>query len=124
VDDATKDALERARRRLDRLDLYPRPVATRFVRVFVVPWLFRAPWFRRYDGYALHGTILLRRPLAHHDDDLLVHELCHVWQMQHRPFRMPLSYLVRGYAGNPYEAEAERAIALTRVPSDVDSAGR
>jgi hypothetical protein len=72
------------------------------------------PWFRRFDGYSAHGTILLRRPLEPADDDLLTHELCHVWQMQHRPFAMPLSYLVRGYAANPYEAEAERAVELSR----------
>jgi hypothetical protein len=114
VDDCTRQALDRARRRLDRLDLYPRPVGTRHVRVLVVPWLFRLPWFRRFDGYAAHGTILLRRRLAPADDDLLVHELCHVWQMQHRPVGMPLSYLVRGYATNPYELEAERAVAATR----------
>jgi len=29
-----------------------------------------------------------------------------VWQMQHHPLRMPLSYLLRGYADNPYETEA------------------
>jgi hypothetical protein len=46
-------------------------------------------------------------------DDLLTHELCHVWQMQHHPVRMPLSYL-GGYEGNPYEAEARRAVELTR----------
>jgi hypothetical protein len=34
--------------------------------------------------------------------------------MQHRPLAMPLSYLVRGYAGNPYELEAERAVSATR----------
>jgi hypothetical protein len=31
--------------------------------------------------------------------------------MQHHPLRMPLSYLVRGYTHNPYEAEARRAAA-------------
>ena len=110
----TRDALERARERLDRLDLYPRPVGTRHVRVLVAPRLFRLPWLRRFDGYAAHGTILLRRPLEPGDDDLLTHELCHVWQMQHRPLRMPLSYLVRGYVRNPYEREAGRAVELTR----------
>ncbi len=104
--------LARGKERLDRLDLYPRPVSLRGVRVLVVPWLFRLPWFRRFDGYALHWTILLREPPA--DEDLLVHELCHVWQMQHRPVRMPLSYLVRGYAANPYELEARRAVEGTR----------
>jgi hypothetical protein len=57
--------------------------------------------------------ILLRRPVEEISDDLLVHELCHVWQMQHRPLRMPLSYLVRGYAKNPYEVQARRAAEVT-----------
>ena len=107
-------ALVRAKARLDRLDLYPRPVSLRHVRVRVVPSLFRLPWFRRFDGYAVHGTILLRRPLSGGDDDLIVHELCHVWQMQHRPLAMPLSYVVSGYAGNRYELEARRAVEATR----------
>jgi hypothetical protein len=80
------------------------------VRVFTVPWLFRLPWFRRFDGYALHETILLRGEAS---DDLLVHELCHVWQMQHRPVRMPLSYLLSGYWNNPYERQAREAVRLT-----------
>jgi hypothetical protein len=110
---ARKASLRRAKARLDTLDLYPRPVGLRFVRVLVVPPLFRLPWFRRFDGYALHGTILLRaEPEA--DDDLLCHELCHVWQMQHRPLAMPLSYLVTGYGRNPYEAEARCAVDATR----------
>jgi hypothetical protein len=104
--------LERAKDRLDRLDLYPRPVSLRGVRVLVLPSLFRLPWLRRFDGYALHWTILLREPPA--DEDLLVHELCHVWQMQHHPVRMPLSYLLTGYEANPYEQEARRAVELTR----------
>ena len=86
-------------------------VSLRGVRIWVVPWLFRLPWFRRFDGYALHGTILLR---CEGDDDLLCHELCHVWQMQHRPLAMPLSYLVAGYDGNRYEAEARGAVEATR----------
>lgn len=104
--------LNRAKARLDRLELYPRPVSLRGVRMLVVPGLFRLPWFRRFDGYALHWTILLREPPG--DEDLLVHELCHVWQMQHHPLRMPLSYLVTGYDANPYEAEARRAVEQTR----------
>ncbi len=47
-------------------------------------------------------------------NDLVTHELCHVWQMQHKPFSMPLSYL-RGYANNPYELEARSAVTTTRV---------
>jgi hypothetical protein len=80
--------------------------------MLVVPWFFRLPWLRRFDGYALHGTILLRSPDA--DDDLVVHELCHVWQMQHRPVRMPLSYLLSGYWDNPYERQARAAVERTQ----------
>ena len=85
------------------------------VRVFVWPWLFRLPWFRRFDGYAAWWTVVLRRPPDPAAEDLVTHELCHVWQMQHRPLRMPLSYLRTGYARNPYEAEANRAVELTKT---------
>ena len=103
------------------MDLYSRPVDLRRVRVLVLPRLFRLPWFRRFDGYAAWPLILLRRPLAAFPDgdDLLCHELCHVWQMQHRPLRMPLSYLRAGYAGNPYEAQARAAVDATRGPAFV-----
>jgi hypothetical protein len=57
------------------------------------------------------NLILLRGRRLMADEDLICHELCHVWQMQHRPVRMPLSYLKLGYARNPYEAEARRAAA-------------
>jgi len=114
VDRETREAVARARRRLDRLDLYPRPVGTRYLRVLVVPWLFRLPWFRRFDGYAAWGTVLLREPPGRAGDDLVCHELCHVWQMQHRPLAMPLSYVARGYSRNPYELEARRAVEETR----------
>jgi hypothetical protein len=109
VDDAKRAALARAKARLDRLDLYSRPVSLRCVRIWVVPWLFHLPWFRRFDGYSAHWTILLRSDELLGSDDLVTHELCHVWQMQHRPLRMPLSYVVRGYAENPYEREARKA---------------
>ena len=82
------------------------------MRVVVAPWLFRLPWFRRFDGYALHGTILLRSSDA--SDDLVTHELCHVWQMQHRPLAMPCSYLLTGYRANPFEQQARGAVAATR----------
>jgi hypothetical protein len=114
VDDAARAALARAKARLDRLELYPRPVSTRDVRILVVPWLFRLPWFRRFDGYAAHRTILLRSRGLLADDDLVTHELCHVWQMQHRPVAMPLSYLLLGYERNPFEAEARAAVEQTR----------
>jgi hypothetical protein len=109
VDDAKRVALARAKARLDRLDLYPRPVSLRGVRIWVVPLLFRLPWFRRFDGYSAHWTILLRSHALLADEELVAHELCHVWQMQHRPLRMPLSYALHGYGGNPYEREAREA---------------
>ena len=108
MDTEKRDALGRAKARLDRLAFYPRPVSLRGVRVFVVPPLFRLPWFRRFDGYALHRTILLRSRELLADGDLVAHELCHVWQMQHHPLRMPLSYLLVGYEDNPYEREARQ----------------
>jgi hypothetical protein len=115
VTDAARAALERARTRLDRLDLYPRPVRIARVRVEACPPLFALPWFRRFDGYATHRLILLRRGVRDREqDDLITHELCHVWQMQHLPLRMPLSYLRSGYDRNPYEDEARRAVELTR----------
>jgi hypothetical protein len=90
-------------------------VRTDRVHVLTLPWLFRLPWFRRFDGYAMWETILLREPLHETDDDLFCHELCHVWQMQHHPVRMPLSYLRTGYDANPFEAEARRAVNASGV---------
>ena len=113
VDGERRQALEAAKARLDRLDLYPRPVSLQRVRLVVAPRLFRLPWFRRFDGYATHIAIFVRSPAHLADGDLVTHELCHVWQMQHRPVRMPLSYLVAGYAANPYELEARRAAEET-----------
>jgi hypothetical protein len=108
-------ALERARARLDRLNLYPRPVRIDRVRVVTVPWLFKLPFMRRYSGYTLIRTILLRRPLAETSDDLLTHELCHVWQMQNAPWRVIFAFFTHRYTTNPYEAEARRAVAETRT---------
>jgi hypothetical protein len=112
--------LARAKARLDGLDLYPEPVDMRGVRIVVAPWLFRIPGFRRFHGYATRHLILLRQPTA--DEDLVVHELCHVWQLQFRPVRVWLSYARpstfsrdrRRYRANRYEAEARRAVELTR----------
>ena len=106
------ERLQRAKARLDRLDWWPRPVRIEHVRLVASPWLFRLPWLSRFDGYALHTAILIRS--ADVSDDLVVHELCHVWQMQHRPLRMPLSYLATGYAANRYERQARAAVAATR----------
>jgi len=74
---------------------------------------------RRYDGYALPWTILLRdRPgWATASDDLICHELCHVWQMQHHPLRVFWAWLTEPYEQNPFEVEARRAVEHTRMPS-------
>jgi hypothetical protein len=111
------DKLARAKARLDTLDLYPRPVRMRRVRLVSAPWLFQLPWFRRFDGYTMWDLILVRAPVADAGDDLVTHELCHVWQMQHHPLGMPLSYLYRGYRDNPNEVEARRATDVTRDQS-------
>jgi hypothetical protein len=108
-------AIARAKARLDTLDLYPEPVRVGRVRILVVPWLFRLPWFRRFSGYTMWDLILLRRPLAEVSEDLIVHELCHVWQMQHHPLAMPLSYVYKGYRDNPHEVEARAAAEGTRA---------
>ena len=107
------EALKRAKRRLDSLALYPRKVRVGRVRIVVAPALFRLPWFRNFDGYATHFVIFVRRSDV--GDDLITHELCHVWQMQHKPFAMPISYLYHGYERNPYELEARRAAAATQA---------
>ena len=107
-------AIARAKARLDGLALYPSPVRVGRVRILHTRWLFRLPWFRRFHGYTMWPLILLARPLRDVSDDLVVHELCHVWQMQHKPLAMPLSYLRQGYHDNPHEIEARAAAERTR----------
>lgn len=107
-------AIRRAKERLDRLSLYPVAVRTGRVRILHTAWLFRIPGFRRFRGYEVGPLILTKRPLRDVSDDLVVHELCHVWQSQHRGLRMWLSYLYRGYRMNPYEIEAREAVRDTR----------
>ena len=115
-----RTTLARAKERLDRLDLYPEPVDMRGVRLVIAPWLFRVPGFRRFTGYATRHLILLKGPEV--DEDLVVHELCHVWQLQFRPWRVWLSYARpstfsrdrTAYRANPYEVEARRAVERTR----------
>ena len=119
-----RGALERARERLDRLNLYPRPVRIERVRILTVPLFFRLPWLRRYDGYALVRTILLRRPPGRGaSDDLICHELCHIWQMQNRPFHVVFAFFRHSYTRNPYEIEARRAVAETREPAGAQITG-
>ena len=83
------------------------------VRVLVVPRLFRLPRMRRYHGYALRRTILLRDAAA--SDDLVTHELCHIWQSQQRPLRHFWRWLTTRYEQNPDELEARRAVERTRT---------
>ena len=112
---ARQGALLAGKSRLDQLNFYPKPVSLRRVRVHVWPRFFRIPGLREFDGFAgFFGQIVLREPIATAGADLLCHELCHVWQMQHHPVGMPLSYLCTGYARNPYEVEARRAVSLTQ----------
>src|ERR1044072_8786817 len=87
------ELLRRAKARLDQLDFYARPVRVDGVRILHVPWLFRLPWFRRFHGYEMGPLILIKHPLADTSDDLLVHELCHVWQDQNAPLRLWPSHL-------------------------------
>jgi hypothetical protein len=47
-------------------------------------------------------------------EDLVTHELCHIWQLQHRPVHMVVTYLTTRYRKNPYELEARHAVELTR----------
>jgi hypothetical protein len=114
--------LARAKQRLDRLDFYPKPVDLRGVRLVIAPWLFKVPGFRRFSGYATRHLVLLKGPGI--DEDLVVHELCHVWQLQFRPLRVWLSYARPStfsrdrtrYRANRYEVEARQAVELTRGP--------
>jgi hypothetical protein len=104
-------ALARAKARLDTLDWYPEPVRTDRVRVVVAPWFFRIPGFRRYRGYAFWRTIVLKSPNP--SDDLLTHELCHIWQGQHRALDVSWKQVTTRYRSNPYEIQARRAVAET-----------
>jgi hypothetical protein len=116
VNSSLTAAVRRAKTRLDTLDYYPEPVRIERVRIHVAPWFFRVPGFRRYRGYAFWRTILLKAPGA--SDDLVTHELCHIWQGQHRALHVSWKHLTTRYRSNPYELEARRAVEATtgRVP--------
>jgi hypothetical protein len=109
-----REHLARAKRRLDTLALRPAPVRMGRVRIVHAPWLFRVPGFRRFWGYEAGPLIFVRRPLPEVPNDLVTHELTHVWQDQHGRAWLWLSYLLQGYAGNPHELEARFAVARTR----------
>ena len=105
-------ALARAKDRLDTLDWYPEPVRIDRVRIYVAPWFFRIPGFRRYHGYAFWRTILLKQRET--PDDLITHELCHIWQGQHHPLHMSWKHVTTRYRSNPYEIQARRAVSETQ----------
>ena len=104
------ELLRSAAARLATLDFYPRPVRTRRVRIVHAPWFFRLPMLRRFHGYAFATLIFVRDAPS---EDLVTHELCHIWQLQHRPLFW-LSYLWQGYRDNAYERQARLAVELTR----------
>ena len=108
------ELLRGAKARLDRLDYYPNAVRMKNVRIVHASWLFRVPGFRRFSGYEIGPLILVRRPLDRVSEDLIVHELCHVWQHQHRPVYMWLSYLWQGYRDNEHEVQARAAVRQTQ----------
>jgi hypothetical protein len=112
VSDNLAAQLERAKARLDTLDWYPEPVRIDRVRIYVAPWFFRLPGFRRYHGYAFWRTILLKHEGV--SDDLITHELCHVWQGQQRPLHMSWKHVTTRYRSNPYEIQARRAVSETQ----------
>jgi hypothetical protein len=128
---AQRGAIERAWQRIAPLALYPRPIDIARVRVITLPWLFRVPWFRRFDGYTVWSTILLRRRLEQVDEQLITHELVHVWQGQHEWLRLWLSYVKpstfwgdrSGYWENRYEVEARQAVARSFQGTGEASAG-
>jgi hypothetical protein len=106
-----RQRLERAKARLDRLTIYPEPVRIDHVRVLVFPLFFRIPGYGRFHGFTLARTIFVQK--AEVSDDLITHELCHVWQMQHVPVQATIGWFRYPYRKNPYEIEARKAVAET-----------
>ena len=115
TDSSPAAAVRRAKARLDTLDYYPEPVRIDRVRIRVAPWFFRIQGFRRYHGYAWWRTILLKSAEA--PDDLVTHELCHIWQGQHRALHVAFKNMTTRYRSNPYEIEARRAVSETQTSS-------
>ena len=112
ADPAMRERLEDAAAHLNRLDLYPHPINISRVAVYHAPWFFTMRHNRGFIGVAMRNRLLFHQHPLTVPDHVLRHELCHIWQMQHRPLRMPMSFLnrKRGYWDNPYEVEARRAM--------------
>ena len=111
VNDSEREHLARAARRLASIGL---EVDMRRVRILHTPWLFRIPGFRRFHGYEIGPLIFIKRELSQVSNDLITHELTHVWQDQNRRLRMWLSYVTQGYQDNEHEVQAREAAARTR----------
>jgi hypothetical protein len=123
--DAERKALARAHARIAPLALFERPLRMERVRLASAPWLFRLPWFSRFEGYTINDLILIAGPVDGCSGDLVAHELVHVWQCQQPRLawvRMWLSYArpstflgdQRGYWDNQYERQARWAVDATR----------
>ena len=61
------------------------------------------------------GEKTTERDLA--TDWMLTHELFHIWQGQHRRWHVLWTWATTRYASNPYELEARRVVAETRLPT-------
>ena len=105
-----------AKARLDTLSLYPEPVRLAGVRIRISP-LFFSFFSRDYHGMATRTTIWLKDEKYLAEEGLLTHELCHVWQVQHRYWHVWKTYLSTPYADNPYEVEARAAVRATAAMS-------
>ena len=82
------------------------------MRILVAAAFFRVTGYRRFHGFTLWRTILVRRPEV--SDDLITHELVHAWQMQHAPVQATIGWLRYPYRQNPFEIEARKAVTDTR----------
>ena len=86
----------------------------RHVRTVHAPWAVPHPGLPPFAGYEAGPLIFVKRPLEEVSKDLIAHELCHVWQDQHRRAYMWLSYLWQGYRHNEHELEAREGTVRTR----------
>lgn len=115
MNDETQLVLKSAKRRLDIFNWYPNPVDIRKVKIIHAPRFFRLPGMRRYIGYEIGNLILLKKPIGQSSYALIVHELTHVWQNQHRPLWLWISFLFQGYWNNIHEREARMAAGQEKI---------